>query len=250
MEMKKTALREWDVVACTYGELLSAMDAWRRDGKRHFVCFCDANGLVHGWRESELADVYRQADAVCADGIATDWLTRICGGKGGRLIGPKLFPTALEYGVSRGWRHFFYGADADTLAVLKAKMERRFPGVKIVGAFAPGFATDPELPQLEKGAVDFLWVALGCPKQEKWCARHLKEVDAPVLMPVGAAFDFISGKVADTPAWVHRMGFCWLWRLCTGGTRVLGRNVKCVSIALAIVMREFVRVRILRKSVR
>lgn len=242
--------RYWKVVRGTYDSLLEAMDVWRKDGQRHTVCFCDGNGLPRAWRgDEELRAAYASADAVCADGIAVDKLAKMCSGLSGRIIGPKLFPAALEYGVSRGWRHFFYGADEATLAALKAKMEERFPGVKIVGTFAPEFSPDPQLPPSTATSYDFLWVALGCPKQEKWCARHKNEVDASVLLAVGAAFDFLSGKVPDTPEWVHKIGMCWLWRLLTGGRRVFVRNVKCVSAALWVLLSEFVRIKVFRRPV-
>lgn len=248
--LTKVKIRYWEVVRGTYEELLREMEEWRKDGAVHTVCFCDGNGLPRAWRgDEELRSAYRNADAVCADGIATEKLAKLCGGKAGRIIGPKLFPAALEYGVARGWRHFFYGADEATLRTLKEKMEARFPGVKIVGTYAPEFSPDPPPPPSTSTSYDFLWVALGCPKQEKWCARHKDEVGAAVLLGVGAAFDFLAGKVPDTPEWVHRIGMCWLWRLLTGGRRVFVRNVKCVSAALGVLVEEFVRIKILRKEI-
>jgi len=248
--LKKVDIRHWQVVRASSDELLAELDRWRADGARHTVCFCDGNGLPRAWGgDLELRAAYAEADAVCADGIVTDMLAQISGGKPGRLIGPKIFPAALEYGVSRGWRHYFYGADAETLTTLKAKMEERFPGVRIVGTYAPEFSDDPALPPIERGMVDFLWVALGCPKQEKWCARHKSEIEAPVLLAVGAAFDFLSGKVADTPDWVHRIGMCWLWRLLTGGRRVFVRNVRCVSAALCVLTGEFIRIKLFGQPV-
>ncbi len=249
--LNKVRVRYWDVVRASYKEFLNEMETWRRDGRRRVVCFCDGNGLSRAWRNDlALRETYRIADAVCADGIVTDLLARLYGedNKPGRLIGPKLFPAALEYGVSRGWRHFFYGSDEETLVDLKKKMEERYPGVRIVGTYAPEFALDPRVPPKDAPVCDFFWVALGCPKQEKWCAAHKDEVNASVLLPVGAAFDFHSGRVADTPEWIHRIGCCWLWRILTGGRRVFFRNVKCVTVSAVIFMSEYFRIRILKKT--
>lgn len=246
--LRKAKIRYWDVVRGTYAELLQELEKWCKDGAVHTVCFCDGNGLPRAWfGDEELRAAYTNADAVCADGIAVDKLAKMCSGASGRIIGPKFFPAALEYGIERGWRHFFYGADEATLKTLKEKLEARFPGVKIVGTYAPEFAEDPQPPP--SVSCDFFWVALGCPKQEKWCVQHKHEVGAAVLLAVGAAFDFLSGKVPDTPEWVHKIGMCWLWRLLTGGRRVFVRNVKCVSAALMVLVWEFVRIKILRKSV-
>ena len=135
------------------------------------MCFCDANGLAHGWQDEELASAYRKADAVMSDGIVMVKLAEISGGNlPGRVIGPVFFEKAMAYGVGRGWRHGFCGTNEDTLAKLKANMERRFPGVNIVGSFAPEYSADPAVPQGID--CDFLWVALGSPKQEK-CALSI-----------------------------------------------------------------------------
>ena len=243
MALEKVKTRYWDMAAATYESLLSEMDAWRnRHDKGRLVCFCDANGLAHGWRDEELVEAYRKADAVVADGLIMLMLARACGVRlPRRVIGPMLFEKAMAYGVSRGWRHVFCGTNEKTLERLKTNMERRFPGVKVVGAFAPEYSPDPAVPQGID--CDFLWVALGSPKQEKWCARHLGEFNAAAVLPVGAAFDFHAGTQKPVPQWVHRCGVCWLWRMLTGGWRVLKRDLWCVPRAAWILASEFVRVR-------
>mgnify|MGYP004459242293 CR=1 FL=1 len=243
--IRKVKLRFWDVAACTYAELLEALDAWRTDGKRHFVCFCDANGLAHGWRDKELAAAYGAADAVLAGGEATKWLARIGGGRlPERVTGPHLFHKAMAFGIPRGWRHFFYGAGPGVAAELAANMRLQYPGVQIVGTYTPPFG-EPTAEEwtrqkelIASAKPDFLWVALGSPKQEKWCARHVQELSVPVLLPVGAVFDFYTGRVPQVPEWVHKVGVCWLWRLMTGGKRTFKRNLWCLPRAAWILLKE------------
>ena len=68
--MKENAkLRYWDITMAYYDDVMEMLDVWRKAGGRHYVCFCDANGLAHGWRDDELKRAYRDADAVFADGI-------------------------------------------------------------------------------------------------------------------------------------------------------------------------------------
>ena len=242
--MEKIKTRYWDMAAVTYESLLAEMDAWcNRHDKGRLVCFCDANGLAHGWCDEELVEAYRKADAVVADGLIMVRLARICGGRlPQRVIGPVLFEKAMRYGVSRGWRHAFCGTNEKTLERLKANMERRFPGVKVVGTFAPEYSPDPAVPQGID--CDFLWVALGSPKQEKWCARHLGEFNAAAVLPVGAAFDFHAGTQRPVPGWVHKCGVCWLWRMFTGGWRVLKRDLWCVPRAAWILASEYIRLNV------
>ena len=249
--LKQVETRFWSVASCTYGQLLEEMEAWRKAGDRHrCTCFCDAMGLAKGWQLDALRQAYRTADAVLADGGATKLLSRISGGKlPERVIGPYLFPKAIEYGVPLGWRHYFYGTNKETLDNLKANLEEKFPGIKIVGTYAPEYAPDPTPPIIESDSIDFFWVGLGNPKQEIWCHKHAKEIDAVCLLPVGAVFDFYSGTVPNTPRWIHAIGLCWLWRLITGGKRTFKRNAWCLPRAAWILVSEFVRIRLLRRKV-
>ena len=243
--------RFWAVASCTYRQLLEQMEDWRKAGDKHrYTCFCDAMGLAKGWRMGTLRHAYRGADLVLADGGATKVLAKISGGNlPDRVIGPYLFPDAMEYGVKLGWRHYFYGTNKETLDRLKANMEQKYPGIKIVGTYAPEYAPDPAPPKIEPGSVDFFWVGLGNPKQEIWCANHAKEIDATCLLPVGAVFDFYSGTVPHAPDWVHKIGCRWLWRLLTGGKKTFMRNAWCVPRAAWILVCEFVRIRIFRRKV-
>lgn len=255
--LNQVKLRYWSVASCTYERLLQEMDVWRTDGKHHLACFCDANGLAHGWRDADLQKAYQKSDAVLADGTVTKVLARILGGSlPDRVIGPYLFPKAMAYGVPRGWRHYFYGAGPGTAEKLAERMREQFPGVQIVGTFSPPFgqlSTEEwarERKMIEVAKPDFLWVALGSPKQEKWCADHLGEINVSTLLPVGAVFDFYTGTVPQTPDWVHAIGGCWLWRLLTGGSRTFKRNAWCIPRALWILISEFCRIQIFRRSIR
>lgn len=239
--MEKARLRHWDITIADYGDILALMDEWRKGREKHYICFCDANGLAHGWSEPDLQQAYQGADAVFADGVSLKWLAKVSDGKIPKhIMGPVFFEKAMAYGVSRCWRHYFFGGAPGVAETLKAKMEAKYPGVQIVGIASPEFSDDPPPPP-STSTYDFLWVALGCPKQEKWAARHFREVNAAAVLPVGAAFDFHAGTVKLSPMWVQRAGFNWLWRLLTGGKRVWKRNLWCVSTSFLILVKELLR---------
>ena len=93
----KVKTRYWDMAAVTYESLLVEMESWRQiKEKSRLVCFCDANGLAHGWQDKELATAYRKADAVVADGIIMVQFAKAYRGElPGRVIGPVLFEKAM-----------------------------------------------------------------------------------------------------------------------------------------------------------
>jgi N-acetylglucosaminyldiphosphoundecaprenol N-acetyl-beta-D-mannosaminyltransferase len=93
------------------------------------------------------------------------------------------------------------------------------PGVKIVGAYSPPFrelSPDEDSRAVEainQANPDVIWVALGLPKQERWIVAHRSRLKAPVIVAVGAAIKFHSGKVIPAPRWASRVGLEWFWRL-------------------------------------
>jgi N-acetylglucosaminyldiphosphoundecaprenol N-acetyl-beta-D-mannosaminyltransferase len=122
-----------------------------------------------------------------------------------------------------------YGGAEGVTEQLASNLLRRFPGVRIVGSYSPPFRslTDDEDEQvvrmINETNPDIVWVGLSTPKQERWMAEHVDRLAAPVLIGVGAAFDFHSGRKKQAPRWMQRSGLEWLFRLVTEPRR-LGRR--------------------------
>lgn len=202
-----------------------------------YFCFCEANLLNHARRDPAVARILDRADAVYADGIALLWLARIRGARlPERVPGPTFLLLACEQGLSHGWRHFFYGGAPGVADRLAANLSTRFPGLRVAGVFSPPFRPlthheETEVKdRIESSGTDLLWVGLGGPKQEFWVAEHLDQIAVPVMLPVGAAFDFHAGTRPWAPAWVRTLGLEWIVRTMTGGRRTFVRNVSCVSV--------------------
>lgn len=146
-----------------------------------------------------------------------------------RVYGPDLMLAVCDAGRAVGLRHYLYGGVPGVAAELRAKLTARFAGLEIVGTFTPPFRPldATELATLRADVArtrpDVIWVGLSSPKQEKFMAAHWRDLDAAVLIGVGAAFDFHSGRVRQAPRWIQRSGFEWLFRLCTEPRR-LGRR--------------------------
>ena len=211
----------------------------------NYLIFCEANLLSHIPYHEKLAESLRNADLVLADGIATATLTHLRGIQiPERLPGPSFLPAACEYGVPRGWRHFFLGGKEGTAQKLARRMQERFPGLQVAGTYAPPFRTlsseeEQEMKaMIEEADTHVLWVALGSPKQELWVAEHAQCINVPVMLPVGAAFDFHAGTRPWAPAGLRKRGLEWLFRTITGGKSTFRRNVRCVSVVGGMLLIE------------
>lgn len=219
-------------------------------GGRHYVCFFEGNMLHWTFRQQDIRDVLNGASLCYPDGIAVAALASWKLGKRvTRVTGPRMLLSTCEYGVAHGWRHYFYGGQPGVAEELKARLEERYPGLQVAGTCCPPFRepTDEELDalcnELREKKVDLLWVALGGPRQEQWMHRYLGRIPVPVMLGVGAAFDFHTAHQVWAPKWMRAIGLEWLWRLCTGGKRVFVRNVICVShVALRLALASVGRI--------
>jgi N-acetylglucosaminyldiphosphoundecaprenol N-acetyl-beta-D-mannosaminyltransferase len=196
---------------------------------RGYICLGTAHGLTEARADPELRRIYNEAWLTTPDGMPLVWL-----GPPGveRVYGPDLMLAVCDAGRAAGLRHYLCGGIPGVAEKLRQRLIERFPGLEIVGSYTPPFRpmTGDEFATLRAEVAlarpDVLWVGLGTPKQERFMAAHWRELDAGVLIGVGAAFDFHSGRVRQAPRWMQRHGLEWLFRLCAEPRRLGPRYLK------------------------
>ncbi len=168
-------------------------------------------------RHREFRQVLQQADLRLADGVGLIWAARwLRRPLPGRVTGVGLCEALASSAAQRGWRLFLLGAAPGVAAAAGAALERRYPGVQIVGCWAgsPQPTAAAEILALVNAAQpDILLVAYGAPAQDLWIATHRAAISAPVALGVGGTFDFLAGRVPRAPLWMQRAGLEWLFRL-------------------------------------
>jgi N-acetylglucosaminyldiphosphoundecaprenol N-acetyl-beta-D-mannosaminyltransferase len=208
--------------------------------RRGYICLATAHGLVEAQTDQALRRIYNQSWLTTPDGMPLVWL----GPRGvERVYGPDLMLAVCDRGRATGLRHFFYGGAPGVANELSQRLAARFPGLTVVGVQSPPFRppTAEELTQLRAAVAatrpDVVWVGLGSPKQEHLMAAQAATLDAGVLIGVGAAFDFHSGRVRQAPRWLRRCGLEWLFRFATEprrlGARYLRTNPRFILHVLA-----------------
>lgn len=146
----------------------------------------------------------------------------------GRIPGPSYMEEIFKISGKMGYRHFFYGSTEETLAKLKQGLERDYPGIKVAGMYSPPFRpmTKEEnariIEKINDAKVDFVWVGLGAPKQERWMADHQGKVKG-FMVGVGAGFDYFAGNIKRAPEWMQRNNMEWFYRLMQEPGRLFGR---------------------------
>jgi N-acetylglucosaminyldiphosphoundecaprenol N-acetyl-beta-D-mannosaminyltransferase len=208
------------VSAITMAMALRTIDEWITQRVPHYVCVTSVHGVMESQRDAILRQIHNRAGMVTPDGMPLVWLSRLMGfGYVERVYGPELMLAACQRSIEKGYRHFFYGGGPGVAEILATRLHARFPTLQVVGLDTPPFR--PLTPAEDRTVVvrintaqpDIVWVGLSTPKQERWMASHIGRLQAPVLIGVGAAFDFHAGLKQQAPRWIQRSGLEWLFRL-------------------------------------
>jgi N-acetylglucosaminyldiphosphoundecaprenol N-acetyl-beta-D-mannosaminyltransferase len=199
---------------------LTQINQWVSRSERHFVCICTVHTIMECRRNEGFRKLVNGSGLNTPDGMPLVWLAHLAGKQHvERVYGPDLMLAHMERSVHTRERHFLYGGVPGIAERLEQNLRRRFPGINIVGRISPPFAavsqlTRPETAdQINRATPDIVWVGLSTPKQEFWMARMRHTLKAPVLIGVGAAFDFHAGAVPQAPQLLQRNGLEWAFRL-------------------------------------
>lgn len=194
-----------------------------------YVCVSNVHTTVMAFRDEEYRMVQNSGAMALPDGQPLSLVSRQRGySKAQRVPGPDLMPAILKLSEEKGYRHYFYGSTPETLEKLRAVLLERFPKLQIVGMESPPFRplTEEEdrnaVQRINESGADFIWVALGAPKQERWMYEHKHRVNG-IMLGVGAAFDFLAGTVKRAPMWMQRLCLEWVYRISQDPKRMLPR---------------------------
>lgn len=202
-------------------DVIIQMRQWiaRREG-HHYIAVAGMHGIIEARHGAEFRRAVADADLVVADGMPVIWLGRLRGHSlSRRVYGPELMLEFCKQNALAGCRHYLLGGESGVPEQLAASLDRACPGIAIVGMHSPPFrpATPEEdaaiIEAINRAAPDVLWIGLGTPKQEMWMYQHRDKLRVPVMIGVGAAFDFLSSRKRQAPLWMRERGWEWLFRL-------------------------------------
>jgi N-acetylglucosaminyldiphosphoundecaprenol N-acetyl-beta-D-mannosaminyltransferase len=233
------------ISAIDMNQALNTIEGWIAHRQQSYVCVTNAHGVTESQRDENLRRIHNAAGLVTPDGMPLVWLIRHRGfSTVERVYGPDLMLALCKRSVSKGYRHFLYGGATGVPVQLASNLQRRFPGLQIVGSYSPPFRPlsdeeDEQIVQMiNETNPDIVWVGLSTPKQERWMAEHVHMLSAPVLIGVGAAFDFHAGLTKQAPQWMQRSGLEWLFRLATEPKRLWRRYLTNNPLFVLLVLRQ------------
>lgn len=199
----------------------------RRKPTQHVVLNAGKINLMK--KDPKLRQIVNTCPLINADGQSIVWAARILGHTvPERVAGIDLFLKLVEMAEEKGWRVFYFGAQAETVEKVAEIHQKKYPNLFISG-YRNGYFQEEEARQIvdeiNQGKPDILFVAFSSPKKEYWIHQHLEELAVPFVMGVGGSFDVVSGKTRRAPKWMQKIGMEWFYRFVQEPRRMFRRYI-------------------------
>lgn len=242
-----------EVSAIDLGEAVATIETWIRERRRHYVCITGVHGVMECRNDADLRRIHHEAGLVTPDGMPLVWMARWLGfGRVRRVYGPDLMREVTRLSPQAGYRHFYFGGGPGLPERLGSVLSAAHPGLSVVGSLSPPFrqvSIEEDAAMVEAinaARPDIVWVGLSTPKQERWMNAHRHLIEAPVMIGVGAAFDFLAGTKRQAPLWMQRSGLEWAFRLASEPRRLWRRYASIVPRFLMLAGLQVIRARFLK----
>lgn len=242
--MKKQQLISIDISLNSYQNFINGLVAMSGAGSS-YACFANVHMLVESYRNASFAQIVNNADIVAPDGMPLSWgLNFIHGVRQERVTGMDMLPALLAEAEARQIPVYFYGGTDDMLLQTKNYIEEHLPGLPVAGMYSPPFR--PLTVKEEQETADainasgarFVFVALGCPKQEKWMASMKGRVNA-CMIGIGGALPVMIGLQHRAPVWMQKTGLEWLYRFVQEPRRLFKRYLVTNATFMWLILRAW-----------
>ncbi|MEQ8907678.1 MAG: WecB/TagA/CpsF family glycosyltransferase [Vicingaceae bacterium] len=235
-----------DVSTLSYSASLAKIVDYAKKREPSYACFANVHMIIEAYDEPHFKEQVNTATLVCADGMPLVKAIQLKYGQTiERVAGMDMMPSLLHEAERAGLSVYFFGSTQETLEKIATKAQDKHPSLQIAGYYSPPFRplSEEEESEIAKKINDteanLVFVALGCPKQEKWMARNSKHIKA-VLLGVGGAFPVFINEQKRAPKWIRDLSLEWLFRLVQDPKRLFKRYFYTNSKFLLLFLRQYI----------
>jgi N-acetylglucosaminyldiphosphoundecaprenol N-acetyl-beta-D-mannosaminyltransferase len=235
------------VDATSYEDASRRAVRWAQEGRSAYVCVASVHMVMEAFDSKAFQEVVNGADLVTPDGRPLVWALKGLGVKSASQVrGTDLTTHVVEQAVRENVPVGLYGGTPELLDSFVRVLKGRYPEIQVTCQIAPPFRPltaeeDAEVTrEIVASGARILFVGIGCPKQEKWMAEHKGRIPA-VMLGVGAAFDFHTGRVRQAPRWMQVAGLEWVFRLVMDPRRLWKRYAKHNPRFVGLFLRQLLR---------
>lgn len=243
--MKKESIFNTYVSTRSFDSFIKAIFSLVEKKTPSYICFANVHMIVEAYKDKAFQKIVNQANLVAPDGKPLSIFLRLFKGiKQERVCGMDILPHVLHRAEVTDKSVYFYGSTDELLTTIVRKARNEFPELRIAGYYSPPFKssfTEEEssfiIKKIKAATPDLVFVALGCPKQEKWMAENKDSIGA-CLLGLGQAFNVYAGTEKRLPTWMRNLSLEWAYRLFLEPTRLWKRYLFTNSFFLFLVFRH------------
>jgi N-acetylglucosaminyldiphosphoundecaprenol N-acetyl-beta-D-mannosaminyltransferase len=242
--MQRKKLISIDISLGSYDAFVGRLIDLAASGKSEYACVANVHMLIEAKRSDSFAEVVNNAALITPDGQPLTWALRILYGiRQERVAGMDLLPDLLVAAEKRNIPVGFYGGTETMIDKSRVILEKKHPGLTIAKMYSPPFRAltreeeDAVVHAFRESGAALIFVALGCPKQEKWMAFMRGKLNA-VMVGVGGALPVLAQMQKRAPYWMQKSGLEWLYRLGQEPVRLFRRYANTNSQFVYMVLKE------------
>jgi N-acetylglucosaminyldiphosphoundecaprenol N-acetyl-beta-D-mannosaminyltransferase len=236
----RSKISSLDINLLDYKTSLNQLMVLAIEKKNGYACFANVHMVIEAYQDKSFAKDVNNATFVFADGVPlVKTLKFFYGIKQDRVAGMDVMPDLIRLASKNNLKIFFFGTTNELLETIKKKIENDYPNTEVVGMFSPPFNKslndETYIEMINSSGANLVFVALGCPKQEKWMAHNSPKINA-MLLGVGGAFPVFAGVASRAPMFMQKSGLEWLFRLYQEPRRLFTRYFKTNTYFIFLVL--------------
>lgn len=235
------------VAAIDYTGAIEAIKNLAQQPKPAAVSACNTHLVAESNLDPGFGAIMNRFDLIVPDGMPLIWLMNLDkAGLKNRVYGPYLMEKVIQ-ATPAPWKHYFFGSSQECLDQLLPAVRKIQPDIQIAGAFSPPFRPWTEddhathATEIRETRPDFIWVALGGGRQERWIVDHQHRFPRGVFFGIGDGFELVAGRRPYAPAWMQSAGLTWAYRLLQEPQRLWKRYLKYNVLFVCFAVKERLR---------
>jgi N-acetylglucosaminyldiphosphoundecaprenol N-acetyl-beta-D-mannosaminyltransferase len=235
-----------------YQNLIDRVVYFHENPFRNYICFANVHMAIESYRNERILDAVNSSGFTVSDGVPLIMSLRlIYNVRQERIAGMDFMPDLMAVAERNHESVFFYGSTETTLREIVQKAKSDYPDLTIAGTISPPFRELTEEENMDhiriinESSAKYIFIGLGCPKQELWMAANHHKING-ILLGVGAAFEVYAGLKKMAPQWMRSLGAEWIFRLLQDPKRLYKRYLLTNSSFLFLIFIEFIRIRLLK----
>ncbi|WP_345975114.1 WecB/TagA/CpsF family glycosyltransferase [Sulfurimonas sp. HSL3-7] len=217
-----------------------------------YICVSNVHMTIEAYLDTNFSAVVNGADMATPDGMPLAKAMKFLYGiDQDRVAGMDLMPDLMKISEEKGLSIFIYGSTDNVLEEIVSKAKQEFPNLEL-NVYSPPFRT---LSEEEKNNIvsmindknpDLVFVALGCPKQEKWMAEHKNKINS-CMIGLGGALEVYAGVKDRAPQWMQDYALEWMYRFIQDPKRLWKRYLVTNTLFIILLLIQIVKVRIFKR---